>query len=68
MPDVIALNVNPSFRSEQVKWCDLQVADGLNRPAVAAIRIDVKIRSFEPLLVFLDERQGIAILRCERPQ
>src|SRR5205814_10622028 len=65
VPHVIALNVNLSFRSKQVERCELQIADGLNQPAVAPIRIDIKLRGFEPLLIFLDEREGIAILRCK---
>jgi len=38
------------------------------RPAVAPIRIDIKLRGFEPLLIFLDGRQSIAILRCKMLQ
>ena len=53
---------------KQVEGCELQIADGPNQPAVTPIRIDIKFRGFEPLLIFLDERQGIAILRCKMHQ
>ena len=68
MPHVIALNMNLSFCSQQVKRCEFQVTHCLNRPAVAPIRIDIKLRGFEPLLIFLDGRQSIAILRCKMLQ
>jgi ferredoxin-NADP reductase len=52
VPHVIALSMNLSLCSQQVKRCEFQVAYGLNRPAVAPIRIDIKLRGFEPCLCF----------------
>ena len=47
---MIALGVNLAFGSQQMKRRKLQVADRMNRPAVAAIRIHVEIYRFQPLL------------------
>ena len=41
VPDVIPLDMNLTFSCKQVKGRKLQVADRLNLPAVAAIRIHV---------------------------
>jgi len=56
VPDMIALAMNLAFRCEQVKRCELQVANGPHRPAVATVGIHVEIHSIEPLFVSLDKR------------
>ena len=57
-----------AFRRQQVKRRKLQVADRMNRPAIATVRIHVTIHSFEPLLCNRSSRslarQHFAIRGC----
>lgn len=51
MPDVIAMDVNLAFGSQQMKRRKLQVADLMYRPAVTTTGIHIKVHGIESLFV-----------------
>ena len=63
VPMMIAIKINVAFRGEQVKGRELQIVEGLDRPAITAIGIDEAAGERGALAKTIAQRREFWVLR-----